>query len=125
DSSFTNHTGHPIDIRYRVVAISYITVESVPSNEASVQVITGIEENQVGLIIFPSPASSKVFIQSEQVIHHIRIIDTHGKIIKELSTQESHKVEVRLNDLAQGIYFVRIAHAKGTTTRKLLVTADN
>lgn len=124
DSSFFKYSGNGLNVKYRVVAISYITLESGPSNEASVQVVTGIEQDQKSLIIYPIPASSKIFIKSEHGIQTISIIDGRGKIITNIDGHGKTEVEVSVHELAAGMYFMQVTDDRGTIVRKIHVTSN-
>jgi hypothetical protein len=126
DSTFTNTSQVQLDVKYRVVAISYVTVESDPSNVASLTLITGIEGNEESLLaIYPQPASSKVFIRSERLIQHITVIGPRGEMMSNISFDGSREVEVPLNGLAPGIYFLAITDDKQTSMTKILVAPGN
>jgi hypothetical protein len=125
DSTFANTSQFRLDVKYRVVAISYVTVESDPSNEASLTLITGIEGNEESLAIYPQPASSKVFVRSKRLIQHISVIGTRGERISDISFNGSREVEVPLNGLAPGIYFMAITDDKEMCMRKILVAPGN
>ena len=125
DSTFANTSQFHLDVRYRVVAISYVTVESDPSNEASVSLITGIEDNEESLVIYPQPASSKVFVRSRRLIRHITVIGVRGEMISDISFDGSREVEVPLNGLVSGIYFMAITDDEKTSMRRILVAPGN
>jgi uncharacterized protein YuzB (UPF0349 family) len=122
DSTFVTTAQTDLDIKYRVVAISYVTVESDPSNEALVSLITGIDENlDTRLMIYPQPASSQVFVRSERLIQHISIIGVRGEMITDTVFNGSREVEVPLHGLAPGIYIMAITDDKETHMRRILV----
>jgi len=125
DSTFANYAENRLDVKYRVVAISYVSVESGPSNEGSVSVITGAEDDKKSMFIYPQPAYSKVFIESEHMIQSISVISVRGETLIDISVHGSHKVEVPLNGCAPGIYFMRITDDQGMKVRKILVVSGN
>jgi hypothetical protein len=89
-------------------------------------VVTGIEEiKNNGLTVYPQPASSKVFIRSDDFIQSIVIIDVRGEIIKEMSFHELNEIEVPLSGFTPGMYFMRIRDDKGTSSRKFVVVPGN
>jgi len=125
DSAFVNDSDFRLDVKYRVVAISYVSVESTPSNEASISVITGIGESEKHLSIYPQPASSRVFIRGDHLIRHITLSGGRGEIIAEIIVHGSREVEVPLHGLAPGLYFMRITDDKETHLRKVVVAPDH
>lgn len=126
DSTFVYYTGNQLDVKYRVVAISNYTVESDPSNEASLSVvITGLEDDMKDLIIYPQPASSKVIIRSVHIIKSLTLISGQGQIIIEVSDPGLTEVVVPLHQFAAGIYFLRIIDDKGIYLKKIIIDSDH
>ena len=125
DSTFANTSQFHLDVRYRVVALSYVTVESDPSNEASVSLITGIEDNEENPAMILQLASSKVFVRSRRLIRHITVIGVRGEMISDISFDGSREVEVPLNGLVSGIYFMAITDDEKTSMRRILVAPGN
>jgi hypothetical protein len=123
DSAFASYSEYHGEVRYRLSAMSHVSIVSAPSNEASVLiVITGIEEEDAKMVtIYPHPALSKVIVQSTHMIRNITIIDGRGQRVMEVSVPGAREVEVPLDRFASGIYYMRITDEKGTHMRKLLV----
>jgi hypothetical protein len=125
DSTFVDNSRNTLEIKYRVVAVSDYLIESDPSNEVSVTVITGIEGDKEGLDVYPQPASSKVFIRSERQIQSIAVISGQGQVVLHTAVNGSREVQVPLNGLASGIYFLKITDVRGTSVRKIIVASGN
>lgn len=125
DSTFTNTSQFPLDLKYRVVAVSYVTLESDPSNEATVTLVSGIADDEETLAIYPQPASLSVFVESNRLIRHIRIIGPRGERVSEITFDGSQEVEVPLSGLDAGIYFIAVTDDTRTTMRKILVAPDH
>jgi len=69
-------------------------------------------ENQ----IYPNPAQNQITISNKQsVIGNIQILDITGKIVKELTSNNS-KQTIDISELHKGIYFVKF----GETVQKLI-----
>ncbi len=77
--------------------------------------------------IFPNPTSGKSVLQfalkeSSKII--IQILDQTGRIIKSHSQKSStgfNRLELNLENIAKGIYFVRIETERGSTILKLAI----
>jgi ASPIC and UnbV/FG-GAP-like repeat/Secretion system C-terminal sorting domain/Fibronectin type III domain len=122
DSSFVDYSGPQFDVRYRVVAVTYVTVESNPSNEALARVI-GIEEGQ-DLVMYPQPASTKLILLNEHPIQNIAIMSGRGEVISSVTVPGSREVEIPIDRLAPGVYFLRLTDDTRTIVRKILVASN-
>jgi hypothetical protein len=126
DSAFTDYSGTRLDIKYRVVAVSYVSVESAPSNVASIFVITGIDDELNGLSVYPQPATGRVIVRGEREIQNITIMSVRGEPIQKLSVGGLREVEITLAGFTPGIYFLQITEDTGKQhVRKLLVVSNN
>ena len=73
---------------------------------------TEFEKPKQNFIIYPNPSSDVLHVKSLNTnLHSIEIIDFNGRLIQKLSTESSLK-SIDVSSFAEGIYFVRINHAK-------------
>jgi hypothetical protein len=77
-------------------------------NQDMINPNTGISEadNNKELIIYPNPASDKIKILSSLDLQQIDVINSAGVVVK--SVKEGTAEDIITNDLAEGIYFLRI-----------------
>ena len=84
--------------------------------------ISNIEkDNRVN--IYPNPSNGDIFIELTEIFSNtkIQIFDIYGKLLKE-QIFTNNTLHVQLNDLACGIYFVKIIDDKnGVVTRKIII----
>ena len=78
-----------------------------------------IELNDIGLSIYPNPASETVTITANNV-EKISILDVNGKLIRSI-TNTVFPTIINIKDLEKGSYFVTVFTAKGQVTKKLVV----
>ncbi len=71
------------------------------------------------LTIYPNPAIDYLTIASNSAIGHIMVFNSLGQIVLNSNTQ-TNQFQLNINDLTQGIYYVRIDNEGTTTTRKIL-----
>ncbi len=57
--------------------------------------------------LFPNPASQKMTVKTGEPIRQVEIIDITGKLLKRIKVEYSRQVDVSLNDLQSGLYFVK------------------
>ncbi|MBT3750919.1 MAG: T9SS type A sorting domain-containing protein, partial [Bacteroidetes bacterium] len=93
---------------------------------------TGIDENKlwhnsIGINIYPNPVEHTVFVDYNLTTGgkvRISLLDTNGRLIRMIQDSEEipgqHKLEINMNQLASGLYYVRIVSGKKNTIRKLL-----
>ena len=73
---------------------------------------TDFEKPKQNFIIYPNPSSDVLHVKSLNTnLHSIEIVDFNGRLIQKLSTESSLK-SIDVSSFAEGIYFVRINHAK-------------
>jgi hypothetical protein len=86
---------------------------------------TGIEEMDVqSLKVFPNPASEKVFMTWEEgvFINKIELLDFSGRLINTLEIEEGKiNGEMELNNLAKGMYTLRLSNKDGFVSRRLSI----
>lgn len=77
-------------------------------------------ESSNSLILFPNPAKSQLYVQSDEIIREIRMIDIHGQIVfQEAGGSRQHEISV--SNLKPGFYLVQVISSKGLTTQKVQV----
>ena len=60
--------------------------------------------------IYPNPVEENITVSSNELILSYEIINSQGKILDELSLNTpSPEVNVNVNNLPMGIYFIRVA----------------
>ena len=67
------------------------------------------------LRIYPNPANNQLFVQSEEAISQIRILNVEGRIMQTAQTSV-----LDISGLAKGIYFIQIETSKGKYTQKFI-----
>jgi hypothetical protein len=83
----------------------------------------GVDEqlaNAPEINLYPNPASERAIIKTDAV--SLAIYNSNGMLIENLNIKDKPQVELALTGYAPGMYFVRVADAKGyAATKKLLV----
>jgi subtilisin family serine protease len=79
--------------------------------------------------VFPNPANNNanvlVFLPTSQEIS-LELYDTNGKLIKDVfkgkTDAGTHQYEVNLNEVSEGMYFLKLVTEKSTSGKKLIVS---
>ncbi|MBL7966183.1 MAG: T9SS type A sorting domain-containing protein [Prolixibacteraceae bacterium] len=71
------------------------------------------------LRVFPNPASDKIRIESGEGIQNIELLSINGNLIRSIKS-DSHSVNIDLQPLKSGIYFLRINTGKQVLTEKII-----
>ena len=80
---------------------------------------TGIENAATDqLNIYPNPATDVLYIQSPSLVKSVQVMDMSGKLLIKQEPQITGDVQVSVNELSQGVYFVKIETEEGTYTKK-------
>lgn len=74
--------------------------------------------DQSNFSLFPNPATSSVFVESEQG-GQLTLIDSRGEIVKSLDI--SNKQEIDVSDLATGIYVCKVQTESSVSVQKLMI----
>lgn len=81
----------------------------------------GIEDNTSSLFqMFPNPTNDKVIIEGLNVANNVVLTNAEGKLVKTFETIEGASLELNLEGMNSGLYFVTINHTKGTEVLKLV-----
>jgi hypothetical protein len=85
---------------------------------------TGIAENHnnISLNLFPNPAHGDVVkISTTSAIRYVAVYSAIGQLISESSSIGGNTMELSLNNLSAGQYYVSVRTSEGSVTRKLTV----
>ena len=122
---------------YKVKAIYYNGCESEYSPESCL-LLTDIpsvnHEDNGTLKIYPNPASDVLFIEAEEEIESVCVIDIRGETVEQWNGETVEQwnggtverwnggtVEIALNGLPPGLYLVRVETGSGVVGRKILI----
>jgi hypothetical protein len=103
---------------YYIKAVYYFG-ESENSNPA--YVLVGINElSGEQFLLFPNPASSMVYIRSDQHVRSVEILNNAGQLV-EVRNINAAQFEVNVSRLERGLYYFKLITEDGVTLRKVLV----
>ena len=118
----TGETTQSITVNPAIETLYYVTVtdENGCSKLVEVRVVnaTGIEENTIGLDIYPNPTNSTINIEADGITM-IRISDIVGQTMMERKANAS-AMQIDLNGLANGQYIIQVYTTNGMATRKIV-----
>jgi hypothetical protein len=76
-----------------------------------------VDENEsISLVVYPNPATDRLTIESEEVIHQCEIYDLTGQLVETLEN-DSERMEISVEALPAGIYLIRLVTDRFTPTR--------
>ncbi len=82
---------------------------------------TAIDEaTAAGFQMYPNPANEHIFVCMKTRIETITIFDASGRAVKKIEPQQE-KTQISINELSQGIYFIRVESATNSITEKLFI----
>ena len=97
-----------------------IVVSSDVSYIAVFEVVTGIDEFDTGIDIYPTTVTDILNITSSETISEIEIVNMMGQVVRRLEVNSDNAV-CDVNELTSGVYVVRIRTAKSDTSTTLSV----
>ena len=79
-----------------------------------------VDENEsISLVVYPNPATDRLTIESEEVIHQCEIYDLAGQLVKTLEN-DSERMEISIEALPAGTYLVKLVTDSFAQTRRLI-----
>ena len=117
-----NATATSHSIGFRVNAASGSNVGSVGVDEVSISIESSVNENSVSYLqISPNPATSELTITNHQsLIESIHIYNVLGECIKSLVISHQSLVNINIEDLAKGMYFLEVITPQGILRNKFI-----
>ena len=105
DVAAINHIGQRIDVNGSTTTVSFI--------------VLGTIKNKVdGLKFYPNPTTGKIYINAKETIQSIRIFDTQGRIIDELSINKND-IQVDISTVESGMYILEIKGNNSVSYEKI------
>jgi hypothetical protein len=76
----------------------------------------GIDEvEKIGVMIYPNPVKNKLNVVTNGTLEKITITDTRGVVVYQGTSQS-----IDVSSFAQGIYFVKVETAQGSSVSKFI-----
>lgn len=81
------------------------------------------ELNKQNIKIYPNPASNNIFIHSSfnKDIREVRITDISGKVFKTFNFQNEDVININIEPIASGIYFLQIKYSNHFFNYKIII----
>ncbi|MEI6577468.1 MAG: Ser-Thr-rich GPI-anchored membrane family protein [Bacteroidota bacterium] len=75
--------------------------------------------SQSNVSVYPNPAIDVLTISAASEIGHITVLNIVGQIVMKLDT-DAKQIQLNINDLTNGVYFIRIENGGTTTSHQLI-----
>lgn len=83
--------------------------------------IVGAEQNKTSKVnLYPNPATDVLFLQSDNIVESIQVIDMSGKVLLLLKPMIRGEIEIPVERLSSGMYTLRVETDKGVTISKFI-----
>ena len=80
----------------------------------------GIEDYELATTLYPNPNNGQFTVYSEQsIVNRVQVYDVYGKLLKTVEVNSNTAV-IDAQELASGMYFVRISTEKGMVTKSFV-----
>ncbi len=73
---------------------------------------------EVGVALYPNPATDKMVVTSSTVFSQVKIYDVVGKVLTDVKVDRVEKMELNVSTLASGIYYVELTTESGVVGKK-------
>ncbi len=119
DTAWTEYSyDFPAGTQY--VAIQYVSTDvfALFIDDVTIQTTVGINENAASNVsVFPNPCNNVLNVTANGN-NEVQIVNLLGQVITTQTMTDNAQINV--SDLSNGVYFVRINGANGTTTQKFI-----
>ncbi|PBQ31234.1 hypothetical protein CNR22_05460 [Sphingobacteriaceae bacterium] len=100
--------------------VCHPTDSNVVSLNLVVATTTGLQEiKKKPVLIFPNPASDKVFLQNSGFLK-ATMYSADGRVVKTLELPQKTEIEIEIEDLAPGLYFICVSGNETKETIKFI-----
>ncbi len=84
-------------------------------------ILLGIDQNEIAtnLSIFPNPTSTILNVKAVETILKTELVDFNGRLIL-IDTPNQKEATVNMENLATGMYLLKVTTEKGTSTEKIV-----
>jgi len=115
----TDYLGQNIKLRFSLTSDGWVNADGFYADDIEVLKITNVglenqNKNSNHFHVYPNPAQDKLTIVSgattQNETNTIIITDALGKVVKQKTSNEN-KIQILLNDLPNGVYFLQITNA--------------
>jgi len=119
---FENWTG---DTQYVDDPDSKTTIVTMPAEDINltanfIDATSIMDPEKTELSVFPNPARDKFYIESDETIKEIRLIDISGQIIKNIAVDAKY-VEINVRNLNAGVYFIQIHTDRSLVNKRVQI----
>ena len=78
-------------------------------------------ENTIEVNLYPNPAKEKVYLETKGFENEAKAMlsDLQGRILKEIEIN-SERIEINLNTLSSGVYYLKVFDNNSTKTIKII-----
>ncbi|MBW6492909.1 MAG: T9SS type A sorting domain-containing protein, partial [Lentimicrobium sp.] len=108
---------------YTVTAVYSLCGESEPSNEACVDFVTGVENNDLSQVkVYPNPSNSIVNIDLTNNISRVIVYNYVSQVVFEQNNTKAGTIQLNVNNYESGAYLVKFVTSAGESfTKKVVV----
>ncbi len=117
-SGATNQSYHYNALEYGVYAVAVTSNGCTTTSNDFVYLITGFENPQNGLKVYPNPVEENLFVEFNPP-YTIQVMDITGNVIQNLSIQ-SIPSSLDFSAMAKGIYFLKIKNETQTQYLRII-----
>ncbi len=129
---FTVNAGDSVKVAFALVGGDNLTDITQAALAAQVKYntvgIDNVNASNENVIVYPNPSNGYITVQlnaENNVLALIELLDAQGKLIntqnKKLVAGNTSQVHIKTNQLAQGIYFIKVTTATKSTITKISV----
>jgi ssDNA-binding replication factor A large subunit len=96
--------------KYEVTVYPFVSETSVKPEEAQ----------ELGIKLFPNPASDMIYIEAEAEISQVTVFNAIGRVVLDQTYRNNQRVQLNVGSLIPGLYMIRVDSEGQSAMVKLL-----
>lgn len=123
DTTYLDEDLLPNEYQYYILALSPGCQQPEPSDTITVDVITTQHNisDPSHIQIFPNPASSKLVIESAELLSSYSLFTANGTLVRKESINSLHTFQVNTASIPNGLYLISLTTSTTTTFHKVVI----
>ena len=105
--------------KYQVFAVSASGSMSAPATAIVSVEFTGVEENEVIFGVYPNPAESVLYINTNAASYEYQMINSVGQVV--IGGVANGNIQLNVNDLNNGVYFLKVIANGNAQIEKVVI----
>ena len=98
-----------------------VTIGTCKTSDSFEFVVTGLEENTKGIVLYPNPVDDELVIKGLANIKAVSLLSSNGSQLQMVEVRSQSAIKINMREYSSGLYFVKfIGSNKSIFTYKIM-----